>query len=318
MITAEQIEADLTADLTAYATGTDRSQQVETGASQLFDCLARTMFRLRGQPAEKRLAWQADVGNAIHVWIAAAKRKTRPGSVVEQSFVFKGVPATVDFIHDGCLVDWKSKDSAVEVNAMDDEDAAGHLPQLMLGAAAAREAGVRVDQVAVAFLPRSGEFTVRVFGPYAFDEQAAVAGAEWAANAEQAAASDADPRDHRGKPAYWCHAFCEFAKACRGERPAEPDLADLAPVAEEYRAAQDTKDVAAAKMKELRPLVFGASGLAGRVKVTTVPGKSGTKDVEDVGALRELWEFVNPERSLPMVQVDTWSPDKLIVKWAKK
>lgn len=320
MITAAQIEAELTADLTAYATGTDRSQQVETGASQLYDCVAATMFRLRGEPADPLMMWQAEVGSAIHARVAEARAKVRPGVIVEQRFVFKGVPATVDFIdpEHGLLIDFKTRDDAARIRSLTADDAAEHLPQLMLGAAGAREAGVNVTHVALAYLPRSGDLHVRVFGPYEYDEQAAIAGAEWSADVDTAAASDADPRDHRGKPAWWCWQWCEYATACRGEQLAGTDLADLAGPGEAYRAAQDRRDEAESQMRELRPYLLGARGVAGDVKITTSREGSKLVEEEDEQALRDLWQFVNADVPLPVRQVEKYTAPKLIVKWAKK
>jgi hypothetical protein len=280
-VNAEQILADFKHDVTAFEAGTPRAQQTTIGASQLYDCAAKLMFRLRGEPEEPRLSWQAVVGKAIHEYIAAARDAVRGGLVVEERFVFRGVPATVDYIDRAqrLLIDIKTKDTEQDVL---DIAAKGAKPewvaQVHLGAAAAREAGIQVDWVAILVLPRDGDLAgAQVLGPWEFDETEAIDAAKWAGDVDSLAAdTTVDPRDHRGKPYLWCREYCGFFKTCRGDEP-EPDLsAELVIPALRYREAQDRRDQAVAEMAAIRPHLLGWSGQTGDVTVASSEGRDRT------------------------------------------
>lgn len=319
--TAAQILGDLHSDIVAFQAATDRSQQVETGASQLYGCVAETIYRLRGAPREERLSWPAVVGTSIHEYLATARPKVRDDVITEQRFVYKNVPATVDYLQSPLLVDYKTRD---DDDAIDDMVSDGISPkwlgQLMVGAAGAREAGHTVEWVAIVLLPRSGEFTdAKVLGPYPFDQQLADDAAEWSLAADDLAADESvDPRDHRGRPAFWCVAYCPFVKPCRGE-VVEVQLDELASVAERYREAQDVRDDAVAEMQRLRPLIpVGVKGKAGRTSLSHSTGSVKTVEEEDVDRLRETWRFVHGDgEPLPTRVVEKASSPRLTVKWAK-
>lgn len=315
---------DLQADILAYVS--PRSAQTETGASQVYGCVAEAIYRLRGEPAtDPRIGWSALVGNSIHAQLAEIRAAVRPGVLCEQRFVFKNVPATVDYIDPAqkLLVDYKTKDDAGAIAAVrKNGPRPAQVAQLQLGMAAAREAGIDVERAALLFLPRAGDDidTAYVWGPVEFDEQAAVEAAAWSADVDTAAADpETDPRDHRGKPAFWCYQYCPFAQACRGEPLAEPDLdAEVASVAEQYHEADLTAKAAKAEMEQLRPALLGLSGQAGAYRISTTGGNAKTDERVDVGALTGWWKFVNGDVPLPMVTEDTFTSRRLTVKPAKK
>src|SRR4051812_39855921 len=96
MPTAETILADFIGDLTAYEAASPRALQTETGASQVYGCIAEAIYRLRGTEGTERLSWPAVGGKALHAYIAEARAKVRDDIICEQRFVYKNVPASVD------------------------------------------------------------------------------------------------------------------------------------------------------------------------------------------------------------------------------
>lgn len=297
--TADSILADLRHDLETYIREhKPRGQQVETGASQLYGCIAEGIFRLRGEPSQEPLSWDAEVGTAVHEYLATVRPKVRDGVTVERRFVFRNVPATVDYIDLPVLIDYKTDKDADDILGLTEEKPKWRA-QVMLGAAGAREAGYQVEYVAIVVLPRSGDLSdAKVFGPWPYDEAEAVAAAAWAGDVDSLAADpDVDPRDHRGMPAFWCWSYCGFAKACRGERPDAPDMDELAPIAEDYDDAMRAEKAAVARKKLLAPHLLvvrdlpDRTGIAGDFKVTAV--RNGGRSGPDVEAYEELWRFVH-------------------------
>lgn len=297
--TAAQILTDLRHDLETYIRGhKPRGMQVETGASQLYGCIAEAIFRLRNTPSEEPLSWDAEVGTAVHEFLATVRPKVRDGVIVEQRFVFRNVPATVDYIEQPLLIDYKTDKDADDIVSVVEEKPKWRA-QVMLGAAAAREAGYQVEYVAIVLLPRSGDLDdAKVFGPWPYDEAEAVEAAAWAADVDSLAADpDVDPRDHRGMPAFWCWSYCGFAKACRGERPDVPEVAELEPIAADYFEAQQAEKAAAERKKLLAPHLLAVRDMpdrrakAGAFNVTAV--RNGGRTGPDIEALTELWRFVH-------------------------
>lgn len=318
------ILGDLRADILAYVS--PRSAQTETGASQVYGCTAEAVYRLRGESAtDPRIGWAALVGNGIHAQLAEIRAAVRPGVLCEQRYVFKNVPCTVDYIDPAqrLLADYKTKDDAGAIEAVRKHGPrTAQIAQLQLGMAAAREAGIDVDRAALVYLPRSGDSidAAYVWGPIDYDEQAALEAAAWVADVDTLAADPAtDPRDHRGMPAFWCHAYCQFSRACRGEPLPEPVLdAEVEQVAAQFHEADLTAKAAKAEMEELRPGLLGLTGVAGAYKISTIGGNAKTSERPDVDALTGWWEFTNPGVPVPVVVEETITSQRLTVKPAPK
>lgn len=318
------IIGDLRADILSYVS--PRSAQTETGASQVYGCGAEAIFRLRGEPVtDPRIGWSALVGNGVHAELAVIRAAVRPGVLCEQRFTFKNVPATVDYIDPAqqLLVDYKTKDDAGAIAGVrKNGPRPAQVGQLQLGMAAAREAGIDVRRAALLFLPRSGDDidSAYVWGPVDYDEQAAIDAAAWSADVDTLAADPGtDPRDHRGKPAFWCYQYCPFARSCRGEPLPEPVLdAEIEAVAAQYHEADVTAKAAKAQMEELRPALLGLSGEAGAYKVSTTGGNEKTDERIDVDILAAWWEFAKPGVPLPVVTESGFTARRLTVKPAKK
>lgn len=323
MITADSILDDFWADLGSHEAATPRAQQVEIGASQIYGCTAENIFRLRKHDSTERLVWQSVVGKAIHDYAATARFHVREGVIIEQRFTFRDVTATVDYIDPAqrLLIDLKTLDEAVDITDMARKGAKPEwIAQVQLGAAAAIEAGHPVEQVAILLLPRDGDLSdAKVLGPWDYDEQAAIDAAKWASDVEAMAADpDVDPRDHRGKPYFWCREFCPFVSQCRGEQEAVELADEYAVPALAYREAQDERDSADARMKALRPILLGRSGkTADGIQVISSAGSSKEVDELDTDELIEAWRFLHDDEPPPTKTVTKTTSPKLTVKWIK-
>ena len=292
----------------------------------MYGCTAEAIYRLRKEPVtDPRIGWSALVGNGIHAELATIRAAVRPGVLCEQRFVFKNVPCTVDYIDPAqrLMVDYKSKDDAGAIEAVRKHGPRpAQVAQLQLGMAAARETGVSVDRAALLFLPRSGDTIdgAYVWGPIEFDEQAALDAAAWAADVDTLAADPGtDPRDHRGKPAFWCYQFCAYARACRGEPLPEPALdAEVEQVAAQFHEADLTAKAAKSQMEELRPGLLGLTGVGRRLRISTTGGNPKTNERPDVDALTGWWEFANPGVPVPVITEETITAQRLTVKPAPK
>jgi hypothetical protein len=314
------ILGDLRADILAYVS--PRSAQTATGASQVYGCIAQAVFRLRGEPVtDPRIGWPALVGNGIHAQLAAIRAAVRPGVICEQQFTFKNVPCTVDYIDPAqrLLLDYKTRNDADAIAVIrQDGPAPAQVAQIQLGMGAARAAGISVDRGGLVFLPRAGDSIddAYVWGPVDYDEDAALEAAAWSADVDTLAADPGtDPRDHRGKPAFWCYQYCPYARACRGEPAPDPVLSDeVEPIAADYHHAARAEKAAKARMRELRPALLGLSGQAGAYKIITSGGRPKTTERVDVDSLIGWWKFANPGMPVPTVTEETVTTQRLTVR----
>ncbi len=305
--------ADLVHDLREFEQARERSQQVETGASQVGHCRAEAVLRVRGVPeSDPRLSWQAWVGNAIHERLQRV-RENNPRYLTEKRLTYQGVPCTVDVIDmlAKTVIDYKSKDDA---DKFPDECRPEWLMQVNLGAAAANANGIEVTHVAVIVLPRAGEFEAQLFGPYPVDPAMADEGAEWVAQTDSIAADTEvqDLSELRDQPPMWCRSWCPHVTTCRGEPYPEQPLDDVvAEVAEDYDQARTELTKAQGRLDEARELLLGIRGTAGPWKITTSGGREKVEEVEDIDRVREWWEFIEGE--LPVREVRKMTPVRLTV-----
>lgn len=322
-MTAQTVQGAVLQAILLDAAADPRAQQVESGASQTFSCRAESLLRLTGQePTDPRLSWQAWVGTAIHRELERIGRVN--GWVTEQKLTYRGVPCTVDALlpDHAALVDWKSAAGVSEARRKATEPSRERVGQVMLGAAAAREAGFPVDTVWLCILPRESPDLELAWWSAPFSQDAADEAADWHAEqrlrAEKVLAGEPlDLTEIRDRPAFWCRSYCERVTACRGPLPAEPVLEDPAvdEAAVMFLDARDTKDQAEQVMRDMRPLLEGWRGVTrSGIKVLTSGGRGKTETVEDTDALREFWASQRPFDPLPVREVESVTPVRLTVK----
>lgn len=247
---------ELAADVARWDAARARSQQTEPGASQTFACRAATVLRANGIPeSDPRLSWQAVVGTAIHGVIDEAREQAG-----EQRLTYRGVPCTIDEIAPPVVRDWKSKDTAAEIATVRrDGPRDGQVGQVMLGAAAAIDAGHEITTVELVFVPRAGRLEDGWVWSAPFSRDIADAAADWHETVrklidERAGLPAVEQVDGlRDEPPSFCWAYCPFVTACRGERPEHPPVDEgVADVAAEYleaKALEDEVKVRLAKAK---------------------------------------------------------------------
>ena len=322
------------AELAAWDADRPRSQQVETGASQVFGCRAESVLRLSGIPeSDPRSSWPAKVGTAIHSMFETAARHGDPtGSLLlEHRVMYHGVPATVDRYDPATkrLTDYKTKDDDADVR-----DIARHGPdrehqaQIHLGAAGLIEEGHEVDTVELLYVPRAGLNGLDDAYLYSvpFDRQLADEAAEWVASQIDRAddmvveVEDGhlvgDPLEGlRDKMPSWCRQFCEYHTLCRGPE-ALPALDDrLVGIAAEYYDAKTRQKEAEAELKHLRPELDGIQGEGGGLTVSWSGGNTKLTEQPDVErALEEYAAFIGP---VPTKQVTTVTARQLRVEKTK-
>lgn len=242
---------EVRADLLADDAERPRSQQIETGGSQLLGCRAEAVLRLNGVPqSDPRMSWQAFVGSAIDERLGAARLRRRPWLMVQHRTVYGGVPFSVDEYdpQTKALSDWKTKDNAAAcaeaLKYVKDRQRA----QIHGGAAGLRAEGFDVETVRLVFIPRAGSMDgARVFEE-PFSQEWADRGVEWAAEigdlAERIGVDSsrrvADSLDGlRDEMPSFCSSYCPYFTVCRGA--GESDTANPDPVvletAQRYTAA---------------------------------------------------------------------------------
>lgn len=286
-----------------------RSQQVETGASDLLGCRAAAVLRLNEVPrSDGRLVWQATVGTAVHAFLEAVAPE---GAVVEQQFAWRGVKATVDCYDpaERSLTDYKTASPAKLATVRRGGPSRRHQAQVAVGGMALAEAGHPVDLVRLAFLPRDGQLSDGLVWEHPLDDSLRALADEAADWAETVAALAVERRGDepwymadglRDEPVIWCRDYCPWVTACRGEE--QPSLEEYAPLASEYAEARAERDAAAARMQEARDRLVGVSGRCGDWKVSSSPERKTVKVEPDVEALVDHWRFVQGDIPPPAVE----------------
>lgn len=319
---------DIKAELTERETNSARSQQRETGGSQLYGCRAESLLRLSGHAVtDPRMSWQALVGKAIH---AASEEAAGPGVMVEYRAEYRGVKATVDRYNKAThvLTDLKTKDDATAIaKVAKDGPPDRQRAQVHLGAAALIEDGHPVETVELLYLPRAGNLDEAWLWSEPFDRAVADEAAEWAhleharagEHAEEIRDGDLSALDGlRDEPLMFCRSYCPFVSACRGPQPPEPELDEVAAqAAAEHLAADALEKEGQARKATVRPFLLGLRGNAGEFKILTSQPRQIEHDVEDIEALHQLWEFVNGDQPLPTRLETTTSTPRLTVKRIK-
>lgn len=255
--------AELRSDLIAYDESRPRSQQTELGASDTYECRARALLKLLAvPPSEEKMSWPANVGSAIDGHVGTARCHVNPARLAQLKVSYRGVKCTVDEYDPPTttLTDWKSKeDRGAIADVEKDGPDPSNVGQVMIGAAALREAGYPVTRVRLCYLTRDGDLEDGYVWEADFDQAQADAAADWHAEqvAEAAPWKDGlaaggrtpepmDLVDLRDKPRWWCAEFCEHLSNCRGEDtgldPADPETEDLGRRFLEAKDAQESAD----------------------------------------------------------------------------
>jgi hypothetical protein len=165
-----------------------RSQQTRIGPSEIgTPCIRKLGYKLaRTQSVNRRTSWRPTVGTAVHAWLAETftiynnalgfaryltELRVNVGEV-------NGMPITgsVD-LYDRVtctVVDWKIVGATTLKKAKAEGPSDTYRIQSQLYGRGINRRGLPVDQVAVMYLPVSGELTQAVYRPMPYDETQAV------------------------------------------------------------------------------------------------------------------------------------------------
>lgn len=277
-----------------------RSQQIQTGASGMFECRAANLLRLTETPeSDPRLAWEAVVGTAVHAMLEAA---SPPEVLTEQRVTYRGVPCTIDRYDPAArtLVDYKTKNAAGDIAKVRRYGPdRGEVAQVQIGAAALIEAGHPVDTVELLYLPRAGDLDSAWSWSAPFDRAQADAAADWSAEqddrAEWALSTGVPAQAHleglRDEPERFCRSYCPWVTLCRGPER-ELDVADdpaLAEAAGVYAAGKAMEAEGKSLAESARRDLLGVSAVCGGWQVRTVGGNN--RLVEEVDLDRVLADY---------------------------
>lgn len=285
--------SSVAADVVAWDARRARSRQTQPGASSTFGCRAETVLRGTGvRPSDPRLSWPAVVGTAIHAVLEQAR--AREGRVNEHLYVYRGVKCTVDELDPPTLRDFKTREDAAAIATVRrDGPKAGQIAQVMLGAAAAREAGHEVTTVELVFLPRAGDLTDGWVWSAPFDQQIADEAADWHEQvrgliSERTGWEPSDVAEGlRDQPLSWCRVYCPFVTVCRGELPAPVVDEGVRDVAAEYLEAKALEAEAKSRADKARRFLEDYTDLRG-VGLQWSGGNVKTVEEDDVELARML------------------------------
>lgn len=288
------------AELTAADAARPRSQQRESGASQVLSCRAAMLLRSTGaEPSDVRLNLDPLTGTAIHSMLENAADFD---DMVERRVIYRGTPCTVDrYFPNRCVsVDWKTKADAGKVAdiARYGPDTA-HIWQVMLGAAGLIADGYPVETVELLYIPRAGGTLDDCYLWSApFSQGIADEAADWMqaerqrADALDRAATADDLTGLRDKDFWWCAAYCEFFTLCRTPHT-EPSDEDYAEAASRYHAAHLAEKSAKADKREAAGQLSGFVGRTGGFRVGKVAGSSSyVLDTDAVEARSAEWQLL--------------------------
>lgn len=313
---------DVRDELAAMEAASPRSQQVQTGASQIFGCRAESLLRLTGVPeSDPRSSWPALVGKAVHRLVEDAAAED---VITEARFTYRGVPATVDRYNPATktLTDFKTKDTAADINAIRRAGPSReYRSQIHLGAAALIAAGHEVQTVELLFIPRAGTLEDAWLFSEPFDREIADDAAEWVSDQAERALTvdldDGDPLDGlRDKLPSWCASYCPYFTTCRGGEEPLPELDDrLFEIAQRYLDADSREKDAAEEKRLLRADLDDVTGERDGLRVRWQGGN--TKHVEEVDVERALEEYQLVVGELPTKTITKTTARSLRVEKVK-
>lgn len=305
-------------DVTMWDANRDRSQQIEIGLSELYDCEAAIGYKLDDTwPSDDPDLWAAIRGTLIHDGIEKIRKAAHP----DHEFgieVFYGRPGHVDeFVPaEHKVIDWKtSKLENIATWLHDAEATIGKWAQAQAYAAGLIDKGLLDESLAVVSLiciPVDGKFADWVELSMPFDRSIADVGL--ARVDDIAARKAAGERLRRDKPYRWCADWCEFFTLCRDQAPPDnEEITDPETVAaiDLYGTNVEVRAAAEKEIKKVAPLVRGLRGTAKGWRVS-MTSPSGTKSVLDEDQVRA--DYAANELEVPTVEVPTSSPSLRVTR----
>lgn len=167
-----------------YASNRPRSLQVEVGASSIgTSCQRQLGYKLlntRKQSVEKDPGWMTQIGTAVHTYlenIFSTNDRYLTEQPVEIRYADFFIPGTVDLYdkQTNTVIDFKIVGEATLSKAKRKDISTQYQVQVSLYALGLKQAGHRVDNVAILFMPRNKELKDAVMWEQPFDPKIAEA-----------------------------------------------------------------------------------------------------------------------------------------------
>ena len=159
---------------------TPRARQVAIGPSEMgHECTRRLAYKLLDWEqvnVSSSSNWASQVGSAIHAHLADIFRK-KEGYEVEQKVTIRGqLAGTVDLFDTvrGIVIDWKTTGASKLEEYRKRGATAQHITQVQLYGYGKAQTGAKVNKVALAFLPTSGNLDDLHIDLHDYDESAAL------------------------------------------------------------------------------------------------------------------------------------------------
>lgn len=177
---AKALSQQLSEIITDAGVWTPRSKQVVIGPSEMgHECSRRLAYKLLDWPKANEFSssnWSAQVGSAIHHYLAEVFRKIE-GYEVEQRVNIRGnISGTIDLfdIARGIVIDWKTTSPAQMDRKRKEGASAQYQTQVQLYGYGKAQTGVTVNQVALVYLPTSGSIDEMHTELFDYDESVAL------------------------------------------------------------------------------------------------------------------------------------------------
>jgi hypothetical protein len=177
----KQLGIDLIKIITDAGTYSPRSKQKAIGPSEAGqECTRKLAYKLLDWPESNISAgsnWSAQVGVAIHAHLASIFEKLDDYEVEQRVTIRAGLSGTVDLFHkpSGTVIDWKTTSN---VDSKRRNISNQNLVQVQLYGYGKAAAGARVNQVALVYLPVTGNLEDLHIELRDYDEAIALAALE--------------------------------------------------------------------------------------------------------------------------------------------
>jgi len=177
---AKSLSQHLAQIITQAGIWTPRAKQVVIGPSEMgHDCTRRLAYKLLDWEKTNEQGasnWSAQVGSAIHGYLADVFRKIE-GYEVEQRVTIRGnLTGTVDLydINNGIVIDWKTTSPNQMDRKRKEGGSAQYQTQIQLYGYGKAQTGAKVTKVALVYLPTSGSIDEMHTELYDYDESVAL------------------------------------------------------------------------------------------------------------------------------------------------
>ena len=177
---SKNLAQELASVITKAGTWTPRSKQTAIGPSEVgHPCTRRLAYKLTGADKVNEISsstWSAQVGTAIHAYLADVFGGIEGYEVEQKVQITDSLAGTID-LYDaarGIVMDWKTTGSSGLAQRKREGATDQQLVQTMLYAYGKAKSGANVTQVALIYLPTSGDINDMHVALYDYDESIAL------------------------------------------------------------------------------------------------------------------------------------------------